>query len=194
MPVHPECERDSDEVLCIAFSGGNAAAGDLLIGRFIPLVRRRAYSFRGKGVESDDLIQEGLIGLLYAMRAYQPCHGAAFATFAYRCVTNRILSALASVERGTQAVSLDSCVARAESPGFESGDPQEILIEFEELERWRKRMLNLLSGFEKEALELYLSGHTYQEMAQALKSTTKAVDNALQRARRKLRVPTRGIF
>jgi RNA polymerase sporulation-specific sigma factor len=160
-----------------------------VLERYLPLVRRRANAFRSMGVEPDDLVQEGLIGLLYAARAYQKDHGASFETFAYRCITNRLRTAVIAAGRTPLALRYDGSLkpGGGELCSTLQQDPEEIFIDREETQRWLDRMSSLLSGFEKQAIWLYLRGYSYQEMAASLQSTTKAVDNALQRARRKLR-------
>lgn len=160
-----------------------------LLERYLPLVHSRANAFRKKGVETDDLIQEGVIGLLYAIRAYDHKFGTSFETFAYVCITNRLRSAVATASRKLPIVSLDSCPPWEEnfwSPAQEE-DPQEIVINREQYGQWLQRVDICLSGFEHQVIRYYLGGYSYQEIAQLLQSTTKAVDNALQRARRKLR-------
>ena len=183
--------REHDRTLCGLFAHGNVEAGHLLTERYMPLVRSRAHAFRASGVEADDLVQEGLLGLLYAIRAYDPSYNTSFATFAFTCVTNRMISTVRSVGRNPARLSLqDHSSACPEGlSGSLWDDPQEILDGREQVERWMVRAQSLLSAFEFNALRLYLSGYAYVEMAASLQATTKAVDNALQRARRKLRAP-----
>lgn len=160
-----------------------------LLERYLPLVRSRANAFHQKGVEIDDLIQEGVIGLLYAIRAYDHKFGTAFETFAYVCITNRLRSAVSTAVKKPPAISLDSCQPLEDkfwSTTLEE-DPQEIIISREHVSQLLEKVNNCLSGFEHKTIRFYLSGYTYQEIAKLLQSTTKAVDNALQRARRKLR-------
>lgn len=159
-----------------------------VLERYLPLVRRRAYAFRLMGVEPDDLVQEGLIGLLCAVRAYRMDHGASFETFAYKCITNRLRTAVLAAGRSPWSVGFDDVQACGEEPRYMLQEaPEEILIGREDTQRWLDRMSSLLSDFEQQAIRLYLRGYSYQETAASLQSTTKAVDNALQRARRKLR-------
>ena len=166
-----------------------AAGENGLLERYLPLVRSRANAFRQKGVEIDDLVQEGVIGLLYAIRAYDHRLGTSFETFAYICITNRLRTAVAAVGRKLETVSLDSYPPSAENAWniTQEDDPQEIIISREQFDRWLQRVDDCLSGFEHQVIRYYLGGYSYQEIARLLQSTTKAVDNALQRARRKLR-------
>lgn len=166
-------------------AAADTAGENGLLERYLPLVRSRANAFRQKNVETDDLVQEGVIGLLYAIRAYNDKLGASFETFAYVCITNRLKTAVASAGRKLETVSLDGCPQDWRIAGEE--DPQEIVISREQSGQWLQRVAACLSGFEHQVIRYYLGGYSYQEMAQLLHSTTKAVDNALQRARRKLR-------
>ena len=183
-------EGVSDEALCRLMQDGNVDAGDELARRSIILVRRRARALLAGGLEIDDLAQEGMHGLIDAMKAYRPDRGASFRTFAYRCVTNRMLNLIAASGRNPSQVSFDhigNLEPLTEEQIPNAKDPQEILIQQENTFDWIHRARNLLSKTEREALRLYLGGYTYQEMAASLQCTTKAVDNALQRVRRKLR-------
>lgn len=159
------------------------------IESYLPLVYRRVNAFRRCGVEPDDLFQEGIIGLLSAIRSYRPKHGASFETFAYLCITNRLRSAILAAKRAGHAVSYDAWQEErplSEEPQADA-DPQEIVAGREEMARWRQKVLERLSDFEQQAIGLYISGYSYEEIASMLHHTVKAVDNALQRARRKLR-------
>lgn len=174
----------------VAHSAVETSVENGRLERYLPLVRSRANAFRQKGIETDDLVQEGVIGLLYAIRAYDHRPGVSFETFAYVCITNRLRSAVAAVGRKPDTVSLDGCLSLGETLHHlaqEEEDPQEIVISRERFDQWLQRVAARLSGFEHQVIRYYLGGYSYQEMAQLLQSTTKAVDNALQRARRKLR-------
>ena len=186
-------------------SGGHMAdfstiEGDLPDGRpldesvriesYLPLVHSRVNAFRHCGIEPDDLFQEGIIGLLNAVRSYRPECGASFETFAYTCITNRLRSAVTAAGRNIYAVSYDEW-QNSEHPLSEEpeggADPQEIVAGREEMARWRQMVSQRLSDFERRAIGLFLNGYSYEEIAVVLHHPVKAVDNALQRARRKLR-------
>lgn len=186
-------------------SGGHMADfstidGDLPDGRpldesvriesYLPLVHSRVNAFRHCGIEPDDLFQEGIIGLLNAVRSYRPECGASFETFAYTCITNRLRSAVTAAGRNIYAVSYDEW-QNSEHPLSEEpeggADPQEIVAGREEMARWRQMVSQRLSDFERRAIGLFLNGYSYEEIAVVLHHPVKAVDNALQRARRKLR-------
>ena len=157
--------------------------------KWLPLVRSRANAFRQSGIETEDLIQEGLIGLLYAVRAFRQECGASFETFAYVCITNRLRSAVVRLGKQLSFASPEGDMADMMGlVGRESEeDPQELFISGEEAQLWLKRADELLSPMENRVMRLYLGGYSYQEMAAALDSTPKSVDNALCRVRKKLR-------
>ena len=161
----------------------NIGGEETKLQKWLPLVRSRANAFREKGVESDDLVQEGLIGLLSAIRSYDESRGASFETFAYICITNRMRSAVSSVVPSTKTVSLDEGEASEDI----KSDPQEIVLSGDIAERWLEAADKKLSDLESKVLRLYLAGYSYREMAALVKSSEKTVDNALCRAKSKLR-------
>ena len=161
----------------------NVGGEETKLQKWLPLVRSRANAFREKGVESDDLVQEGLIGLLSAIRSYDESRGASFETFAYVCITNRMKSAVSSAVKRTETVSLDE---GQESPDVKA-DPQEKVLSDDVAERWLEAAVKKLSVLEAKVLRLYLSGHSYRQIAGAVNASEKTVDNALCRAKNKLR-------
>lgn len=184
-------KETSDDVLIARMQEGDDAAASRLILRYMPLVRYKAGHLAKRGLERDDLMQEGLIGFLGAVRAYRSDRGSSFATFASHCITNRMLSALSlCASSGKLPLAEDSLPDASQWERMlpdVGADPQEVVIAREENgARWR-HMSGVLSPFEYRTLWLYLGGHTYLEIASLLDSTTKAVDNALVRARKKLR-------
>ncbi len=170
---------EQDALLCGKAQTGDIAAANRLIQAYLPLVRHFVGRCRSDALEPEDLLQEGLIGLFNAVLAYDAARGAAFSTFAYHCVQNRLRNAL------TQAS------GAAVYPGQEmpaaAGDPQEILQSHENLRAWEQRAQEILSAREKQVLRLYLSDCSYREIADRLNTTEKSVDNTMQRVRRKMR-------
>jgi len=106
---------------------------EMQLQNWLWLVRSRANSFREKGVETDDLVQEGVIGLLNAIRAYDASRGASFETFAYHCITNRMRSAVMSAVKFPGTISLDS----DDTELWAGDDPQETVVSKEYAENWR---------------------------------------------------------
>jgi RNA polymerase sporulation-specific sigma factor len=168
----------SDEALCALAREGDTEAVEVLLLRYLPMVRRQAGIYRGGRIEVEDLMQEGMVGLFRAIKAYNPEKGASFKTFAYTCVGNRMLSALVAVGAPATATLADAQPLP---------DPQQLVIDRERYAFLLDSMQDILSLLESQTLRLYLSGATYEQIAAHLGVTTKSVDNALQRVRRKLK-------
>lgn len=158
----------------------------LLITRYTPLVVQRAKRLRGMGPEQEDLMQEGMLGFLAAIRSFRPDSGSSFKTYAATCVTNRMLSAVRAYHRNkNHSINYHGPLEEAEEQ-IAGEDPQELFIRLEEEQHRKRQIESLLSAFEQEVLARYLAGSSYQETAVALGCSPKAVDNALQRVRKKL--------
>lgn len=156
--------------------------------KWLPLVRSRANAFRQSEAETEDLIQEGLIGLLYAVRSFRSESGVSFETFAYVCITNRLRSAVVRLGKQSPMTSPEGDMNDITRLGVAiEEDPQELFISREQANNWLERADRLLSPMENRVMRLYLGGYSYREMARMLDSTPKSVDNALCRARKKLR-------
>lgn len=194
--MDPLYER-SDEVLCSLASRGDRVAEETLVARYNRLVRICARPFFLAGGDSEDLIQEGMIGLVSAIRGFQPDREAEFRTYAEVCVKNRIRSAARAASRDkhsplNQSVSLGTALPGQAAEGYGSGElgqsaesPEDMLIGREEREARMASVLGRLSRFEKMILDLYLDGFSYSEIALRLGKPVKSVDNAVQRIRRK---------
>ncbi|MBR2320284.1 MAG: sigma-70 family RNA polymerase sigma factor [Clostridia bacterium] len=165
-----------------------AAAGDqeafaLLVHRMTPLIHSQIHSFRCDGVEDEDLVQEALMGLLAAVRTYREGGGATFTTYATACIRHRLLS----VARRYGPVA-DREVPMENSPELPdiTADPALRLQEQEDLGGLLERLRTRLTEREYRVLLLRLGDCSYAEIAARLGITPKAVDNAIQRIRRKL--------
>lgn len=176
-----------DRTLIAQAQGGDDAALSQLILQLMPMVRRQAARYRLPGMEGEDLVQEGLLGLLKALRLYDPAQSQFF-TFASLCVASQMASA------ARLALSCKSRPLRDYAPldGQHStletaASPEEHAILSEQMKELEINIATLLSGFEQQTLRLYLSGLSYQQIATLQHTSAKAVDNALQRVRRKLR-------
>ena len=162
-----------------------AAAGDqeafaVIMRRMTPLIHAQIAACRTDGTESEDLAQEALMGLLAAVRSYRPDGGAAFTTYATTCIRNRLLSA--ARRSTTPEVPLDEAM----DPIDPNGDPALRLQEQDTLDSLLARLRQRLTPLEYSVLLLRLSQCSYDEIAQRLAVSKKAVDNAVQRLRRKL--------
>ena len=183
----------SDEVLWQAASDGNARAEEILLEKYNRLVKICSRPFFLAGGDSEDLIQEGMMGLLSAIRQFDPARDTAFKTYAENCIRNRLISAIRSASR-FKHTPLNESVS-FESPMFDDSqahpsglmrDPEELIIARERLDEVNSILSGSLSQLEKKVLEFYLSGLSYQEIADQLCKTPKSIDNAVQRIRKKL--------
>ena len=189
---------DSDEVLCGRAAAGDRVAEEQLVIRYNRLVRVCARPYFLAGGDSEDLIQEGMVGLLAAIREYDPSKPAAFRTYAEVCIKNRLLSAVKAAARDKHTP-LNNSVS-FETPLFSGNgdryayrasvqhleDPEEIFLSREAFRERMEALMGQLSGFEANVLRLYLTGLSYSEIAAEVKKSPKSVDNAVQRIRRKL--------
>lgn len=187
--------KPSDEQLVLSARNGDTDSLAQLIVRFLPDIRAKAGRYTLVGLEQEDLVQEGLIGLLRAVKSYDSTRKASFATFASRCILFRMLGTVhLFLEQKHLPLSnylpIDS-LQQVAGLSDHSADPLEVYLKQEEEQLRRQKIKTLLSGLEQETLTLYLNGLSYEEMAQQLGCSAKAVDNALQRVRRKLRDSTR---
>lgn len=194
--MEPLSQR-SDEFLQHMAAAGERGAEECLVARYTRLVRACARPYFLAGGDSEDLIQEGMIGLLAAIRGYAPDKEAGFRTYAEICIRNRLRSAVRTAARNkhrplNHSLSLDDPVLegnldpRAYNAGPDALQaPEDLLIGREEREDRMKALRDKLSGFEKTVLEFYLAGLSQSEIAQRVKKPLKSVDNAVQRIRRK---------
>lgn len=192
MPEHINSDKTtvSDEALVIQAQNGDTDALTELVVRYLPLIRQKASSYTTSLADRDDLIQEGLIGLLSAVDGYQDSKGAAFKTYCYVCVQNKMLTDLekrSSDKRQAMQNYLPLDEVECSSVNDDNDDPFCIIAAKESRELLMEKAKSLLSALERDTLSLYLSGHSYEEIAAQLNLSIKAVDNALQRVRRKLR-------
>lgn len=176
-----------EELVQFARKGDNDAISEL-ITRLLPVVHLRAREYSGT-VEWEDLVQEGLIGVLAAIYRYRPGGEAGFRTYASACINNSMRTALRKASRQKRRscgvdVSLDA--ETLELSDMEPG-PEERVIAREEFNRINRIIAQELSVFERDVVTLHLSGCGYREIAQRLQVSEKSVDNALSRVRRKLR-------
>lgn len=185
----------TDEELCALATRGDRNAEEALVMRYYPVVRSCARPLALAGGDSEDLIQEGMLGLLRAMREYSPEKETAFRTFAEVCIRNRLYSALRSAQCSkhsplNRSVPLD--VPFFDSDPYSVGDPiavqpdpAEALLLREAVQQLLERTMKQLSEFEANVLGYYLDGYSCQEIAAKVNKPTKSVDNAVQRVKRK---------
>lgn len=195
-------DADAELDLIRAAQGGDEGASTALVTKYRSFVRCKARSFFLAGADRDDVIQEGMIGLYKAIRDFRPDRQASFRSFAELCVTRQLITAIKAASRqkhtplntyvslhrptatedeGDRVLS-DILAARAVC------DPAEVVISAWETTSIREGFTEALSGFESEVLRLYVMGSSYNEIAEKLGRHAKAVDNALQRVKRKVEI------
>ena len=196
--MNPLSEPD-DLTLALKAKAGDNQAMEQLIDRYKALVRQKASAMYMLGADSDDVIQEGMIGLFKAIRDFQPDQGASFSTFANRCVASQITDAVRQASRQkhrplNESISLQNLLS-ADGSERDSGEreipatlenPEQTLLSREESDLLLEYLKQQLSDLEQQVIHLYLKGRSYREIAAELHCTPKRVDNALTRIRRKL--------
>ena len=182
----------SDEELIARLRDGETIIEDYLMEKYKGLVRQKARAMFLIGGDTDDLIQEGMIGLFKAVRDFQPGREATFATFARMCIDRQIYSAIQNSNR-QKHLPLNSYVSLNQedesSPIWELSveNPEEIIIDQETTRDLQQKISDYLSPMENKVLDLYLKGEGYVEIGRILGKSPKSIDNALQRIRAKIR-------
>ena len=203
-----KAQRELEDLqLVMRARNGSSDALDGLIRRYTGFVRLKASSYFLAGGDSDDLVQEGMIGLYKAVRDFRPDKETSFRSFAELCVTRQIITAIKTATRFKHAplntyVSFSHTPAGQESdgdctlgdalPGPSVHDPSVCVISTEELQSLVFTLGSGLSSLEADALRLYLEGNSYEDMAVELGCDTKTIDNALQRVKRKILTHQKG--
>lgn len=187
----------SDDELVGLFRSGDGVAGSELAVRYRPLVKRCTRPYFLVGGDSEDLIQEGMIGLVSSIQSYQPGGSALFRSYAELCVKRRILSAIKAAARFKHMplnyrLSLEDiysddgeALARMADERYNLS-PEELIIEQEKKTDLYALCRRILSPLEKKVLAFYLEGLSYEEIAGRCGKPVKSVDSALQRIKRKL--------
>ena len=188
---NPNLSSLDDNKLITLIKSGDSKAFNTLAERYLIVIRAKATSFRGVGIELDDFVQEGFIAFINAVKTYDENGGASFSTYAGVCIERRFLSIYKSEKRQKKIptellVPLDDSGV-SDGQNIDVNPLQDFVEEAELKDQIISRIKNRLSPFEQKALSFYLSGYTYGQTAKALNSTAKSVDNALQRVRKKLR-------
>ena len=188
--------RMSDSELQALAVAGDRRAEEALAARYLQLVRQCSRPLFLAGGESEDLVQEGMIGLLAAIREFDPQQGTSFRSFAEHCIRMRLYSAIRSASRlkhlplndsmPLEQLSDDpSSQVSAASEAFRRS-PEDQVLARESREELTRYIARYLSKMEKKVLDLFLEGLSYRDIARALQKDVKSVDNAVQRIRRKL--------
>lgn len=188
-----------DEELLRLSAEGDGSAGSELAHRYRPLIRRCTRPYYLLGGDNEDLIQEGMIGLVHSMQSFDKKGGASFRSYAELCIKRRILDAIKAAGRLKHmplntGLSLDELNDGSSSDRSALADmsyspsPEELLIEREEKKNVYQLARSILSPLERKVMDCYLEGLSYEEIAQHCGKPAKSVDAALQRIRKKLSV------
>ncbi len=196
----PDFEQASDEELIVRLRDGEKQITDYIMEKYKNLVRSKAGSMYILGADRDDLIQEGMIGLFKAIRDYDSGRDASFSTFAELCISRQMYSAVQAAGR-MKHIPLNTYISLYGN-GTEHGEeedgilsiladhglnPEDFVIDRENVELLEKKMEQELSGFEKQVLDLYITGMSYSQIARVLGRDEKSTDNALQRVKGKIK-------
>lgn len=191
-------EEMTDEQLMEALRNGQEEITDYLMEKYKALVLKQAKTLYLIGGENDDLIQEGMIGLFKAVRDYREDKDTSFYHFAKLCISRQMYHAIEASNRKKHAplnsyLSIDSkeettVMMPKEAMNTQNVDPEQILIEQENLQNMRQKVMETLSKMEQDVLSDYLDGMDYQAIARKMGKTPKSIDNALQRIRRKVKI------
>lgn len=202
MKEYPDYEHCTDEELIYRLRGREEAIMDYICDKYKHLVRSKAKSMFILGSDTEDLIQEGMIGLFKAVRDYDSGRDASFYTFADLCISRQLYTAVQASKR-KKHIPLNTYVSLY-TKAAESGDrgenillemlvdrskqsPEELFLDKERVSYLEERMDKELSSFEKQVLDLYLTGMSYSQIAKVLGREEKATDNALQRLKSKIK-------
>ena len=202
VPARPQAQAELEDNYLIALAKqGRPDAYDRIVKRYHGFVRLKASSYFLIGGDSDDLIQEGLVGLYKAVRDFRTDRESSFRNFAELCITRQIITAVKTSTRNKHTP-LNEYVSFSQTPSASSGDgdptldellpgptahdPVNQVISTEELHSLVGCLSSVLSELESSVLSLYLDGNSYEVVAERLECDTKTVDNALQRVKRKV--------
>lgn len=192
-------EHLEDEIVVEFAKNGDSFAVDYLMKKYKNFVRAKSRSYFLIGADKEDIVQEGMIGLYKAIRDFKGDKLASFRAFAELCITRQIITAIKTATRQKHIplnsyVSLNKPVYDEESDRTlldiivcaKVTDPEELMINREELKNIEIKIGEMLSNLELQVLALYVQGRPYQEIAISLNRHVKSIDNALQRVKRKL--------
>ncbi len=191
-------EKLSDEELIEISRAGDSGVEDYLCDKYKNLVRSKAKNMYMLGGDSEDLIQEGMIGLFKAVKDYDSGRDASFMTFAELCINRQIYNAIQKSNR-KKNLPLNSYISLYTDDDEQNGNfyegivdtkkknPEEIILEKERIESLQRKIEEELSDFEKQVLDLLLIGMSYTEIARILSVTDKSADNCIQRIKSKIK-------
>lgn len=185
-------DQCSDEELIVRLQKGEKEISDYLMEKYKEFVRKKARAVYLIGGETDDLIQEGMIGLFKAVQDYRSEKETSFRTFAGLCIDRQLYSAIQSSNRQKHLplnsyVSLSQAGEAEDLEGRWSENPEAVVIDQERTRILEEEIKKVLSPMENKVLAYYMQGYGYVKIAKLLGKNPKSIDNALQRIRGKIR-------
>ncbi|MCM1569922.1 MAG: RNA polymerase sporulation sigma factor SigH [Roseburia sp.] len=199
---YADYKQMSDEELIDRQRGGEEAITEYICDKYKNLVRSKAKSMFILGADNEDLIQEGMIGLFKAVRDYDSGRDASFYTFAELCISRQMYTAVQAAKR-KKHVPLNTYISLYEERGRQEQEgeqallgtlpnrtelnPEELFLDKERVAYLEKMIEEELSPFEKQVLDLYMTGMSTVQIAKVLGRDEKSTDNALQRLKGKIR-------
>ena len=198
--MYRDYEQASDEELIELLRDGETAVTDYIMDKYKYLVRSKAQAMYILGADTEDLIQEGMIGLFKAVRDYDCGRDASFFTFADLCISRQMYTAVQASHRkkhaplntyislyGERKENSEGAVLQEILSAGQGSDPESLFLDKERMEYLESEIQKELSTLEKQVLDLYLTGMTYSQIAKVLGKAEKSTDNALQRVKAKMK-------
>lgn len=187
----------TDEQLALKAQSGDESSVNELLTKYKPLVSKLSRSYFLTDGDSEDILQEGMIGLYKAIRHYDKNKNASFKTFASTCIKHQLQSAIKIASAEKHKVLSTALSINDPSQDDEDGEleiyipsslpsPDDKLLERERMSEIKQKIKEVLSSLELEVLSLYLKGYNYNEISSISKLSKKSIDNALTRIKNKL--------
>lgn len=200
MTKNGELKNCTDDELIEKIRSGDSAAMDFICDKYKVMVRSKAKSMFILGADREDLIQEGMLGLFKAIRDYDMGRDASFYTFAELCINRQMYTAVQASQR-KKHIPLNSYISLDNSGDDENAqsvletefldkmgmNPEQVILDNERVEYLNQLIAQELSEFEKQVLDLYITGMSYSQIAKVLARDEKSTDNALQRLKAKIK-------
>ena len=188
MPENAKINLTDEELAYLAANGDDESMA-LLIAKIMPVAKAKASKLGGPRLSAEDLVQEGMLGFLDAVKSFKNGKGVPFKAYAETCINNRIVSAVRANFNNKNAALTNAVSIEEETENLLSrkDDPAVIISEKYGSEDIKNLIDGILSAFEKQVIELRLLDKSYAQIALSLDCSEKAVDNALQRIRKKIR-------
>lgn len=185
-------QKCTDEELLTRLRTGETEIQDYLMEKYKNLVRTKARAMYLIGGDTDDLIQEGMIGLFKAIRDYDEAKESSFQTFARLCIDRQLYRAIEASNR-LKNQPLNSYISLSDATSEENlvqnweSSPESIILDRENTDHLFRRIRKACSAFENHVLDLYIKGNDYRKIAEMMDKPPKSIDNALQRIRAKVK-------